>query len=284
MTIENYKKKKLVLRKHFVVLFLLFFIFLSLFSSYNIIRWSIDAKNTEKQIEEIHEIVEIKETTDSTETEIVNPPKKEVKKENPYWDYIKMNLINVDFTNLKEKNNDTVGWIQVSGTNINYPFVQTDNNTYYLKKDFNKNYNSAGWVFMDYRNDLKTLNQNTILYAHGRIDGTMFGSLKNITQSSWYNDKNNHVVKLSTEYQNTMWQVFSVYRIPETSDYLEINFNDNEKYVNFLNMLQDRSELKFDVSLNEEDKILTLSTCYKENDRVVLHAKLIKMEARNGNN
>ena len=284
MTIENYKKKKLVLRKHFVVLFLLFFIFLSLFSSYNIIRWSIDAKNTEKQIEEIHEIVEIKETTDSTETEIVNPPKKEVKKENPYWDYIKMNLINVDFTNLKEKNNDTVGWIQVSGTNINYPFVQTDNNTYYLKKDFNKNYNSAGWVFMDYRNDLKALNQNTILYAHGRIDGTMFGSLKNITQSSWYNDKNNHVVKLSTEYQNTMWQVFSVYRIPETSDYLEINFNDNEKYVDFLNMLQDRSELKFDVSLNEEDKILTLSTCYKENDRVVLHAKLIKMEARNGNN
>jgi len=177
-----------------------------------------------------------------------------------------------------------VGWIQVSGTNINYPFVQTDNNTYYLKKDFNKKYNSAGWVFMDYRNDLKTLNQNTILYAHGRIDGTMFGSLKNIFKSNWYNNKNNHVVKLSTEYQNTMWQVFSVYRIPETSDYLEINFNDNEKYVNFLNMLQDRSELKFDVSLNEEDKILTLSTCYKENDRVVLHAKLIKMEARNGNN
>lgn len=284
MTIENHKKKKLVLRKHFVVLFLLFFIFLSLFSSYNIIRWAIDAKNTEKQIEEIHEIVEIKEITDSTETEIVNPSKEEVKKENPYWDYIKMNLINVDFTNLKEKNNDIVGWIQVSGTNINYPFVQTDNNTYYLKKDFNKKYNSAGWVFMDYRNDLKTLNQNTILYAHGRIDGTMFGSLKNIFKSNWYNNKNNHVVKLSTEYQNTMWQVFSVYRISETSDYLEINFNDNEKYVNFLNMLQDRSELNFDVSLNEEDKILTLSTCYKENDRVVLHAKLIKMEVRNGNN
>lgn len=285
MTIENHKKKKkLILKKKFVVLFLLFFIFLSLFSSYNIIRWSIDAKNTEKQIEEIHEIVEIKETTDSTETEIVNPPKEEIKKENPYWDYIKMNLINVDFSTLKEKNSDTVGWIQVSGTNINYPFVQTDNNTYYLKKDFNKNYNSAGWVFMDYRNDLKNFNQNTILYAHGRIDGTMFGSLKNIFKSNWYNNKNNHVVKLSTEYQNTMWQVFSVYRIAETSDYLDINFNNNERYMEFLNMLQDRSELKFDVSLNEEDKILTLSTCYKENDRVVLHAKLIKMEVRNGNN
>ena len=64
MTIENHKKKKkLILKKKFVVLFLLFFIFLSLFSSYNIIRWSIDAKNTEKQIEEIHETVEIKEIT-----------------------------------------------------------------------------------------------------------------------------------------------------------------------------------------------------------------------------
>ena len=153
-----------------------------------------------------------------------------------------------------------------------------------MKKDFNKKYNSAGWVFMDYRNNLENLNQNTILYAHGRVDGTMFGSLKNIFESNWYNNKNNHVVKLSTEYQNTMWQVFSVYRIPETSDYLEINFNNNEKYMNFFNMLQNRSELKFDVSLNEEDKILTLSTCYKENDRVVLHAKLIKMEVRNGNN
>lgn len=285
MTIENHKKKKkLILKKKFVVLFLLFFIFLSLFSSYNIIRWSIDAKNTEKQIEEIHETVEIKEITDSTATEIVNPPKEEIKKENPYWDYIKMNLINVDFSTLKEKNSDTVGWIQVSGTNINYPFVQTDNNTYYLKKDFNKNYNSAGWVFMDYRNDIENFNQNTILYAHGRIDGTMFGSLKNILKSNWYNNKNNHVVKLSTEYQNTMWQVFSVYRIAETNDYLDINFNNNERYMDFLNMLQDRSELKFDVSLNEKDKILTLSTCYKENDRVVLHAKLIKMEVRNGNN
>ena len=150
--------------------------------------------------------------------------------------------------------------------------------------DFNKKYNSAGWVFMDYRNSVKDFDKNTILYAHGRVDGTMFGSLKNITKSNWYNNSDNHVVKLSTEYENTLWQVFSIYRIPEVSDYLDIDFNNNEEYVKFLEMLQNRSEYKFDVSLNEEDKILTLSTCYKENDRVVLHAKLIKMEVRNGNN
>ena len=62
----------------------------------------------------------------------MNPP--EEKLNNPYWDYIKMNLINVDFAQLKAQNNDTAGSIKVNGTNINYPFVQTTDNSYYLKK------------------------------------------------------------------------------------------------------------------------------------------------------
>lgn len=50
-----------------------------------------------------------------------------------------MNLINVDFEELKNTNQDTLGWIQVNGTNINYPFVQTNNNDYYLNHSYNKN-------------------------------------------------------------------------------------------------------------------------------------------------
>ena len=276
-------KKRLFLRKEFVYLFLIVFLAFGAYSGVNLIRWSMDAKNTEKQINEINESTKVEEVIDTVDTTIVNPPKEE-HKENPYWDYIKMNLINVDFKDLKKINNDTVGWIQVNGTNINYPFVQTNNNTYYLKKDFNKKYNSAGWVFMDYRNNISNFDKNTILYAHGRVDGTMFGSLKNIIKSNWYNVKSNHVVKLSTEYENTLWQVFSIYRIPQTSDYLNINFSSDEKYEEFLSLLKNRSEYQFEVDLNKDDKILTLSTCYKESDRVVLHAKLIKMEVKNGNN
>lgn len=278
------KKKKLVLRKKFIVIFLILFMTLGIYSGFNIVRWAFDAKNTKEQIEEIQEVIKVEEVIDSENVEVVNPPEEEISEVNPYWDFIKMNLINVDFKDLKEKNSDTVGWLQVGGTNINYPFVQTTDNTYYLKKNFNKKYSSAGWVFMDYRNNLQNLDQNTIIYAHGRIDGTMFGSLKNVMENSWQTNTNNHIVKVSTEYQNTLWQVFSVYIIPKTSDYLETNFNDNEKYIEFLNMLKERSKYNFDVTLNESDKILTLSTCYKQNDRVVLHAKLIKMEDKNGNN
>ena len=273
-------KKRLFLRKELIYLLLIIFLVFGAYSGINLIKWSMDAKNTEKQINEINTSTEVKEVNDTIDTVIVNPPKEE-NKENPYWDYIKMNLINVNFKDLKKINNDTVGWIQVNGTNINYPYVQTNDNTYYLKKDFNKKYNSAGWVFMDYRNNISNFDKNTILYAHGRVDGTMFGSLKNITKSNWYNDKSNHVVKLSTEYENTLWQVFSVYHIKTENYYITTDFRDDDEFKTFIDTISKRSKLKFDASVDVNDTILTLSTCRAGDEKVVLHAKLIKKEVRN---
>lgn len=192
-----------------------------------------------------------------------------------------MNLINVDFEELKNTNPDTLGWIQVNGTNINYPFVQTNNNDYYLNHSYNKKYNEAGWVFLDYRNNINYLNKNTIIYAHGRLDTTMFGSLKNILKNDWLNDTNNYVVKLSTETENTLWQVFSVYIIPTTTDYIQTNFISDYEFNEWTNMLLKRSAHNFNTSINEIDKVLTLSTCYNDEEKVVLHAKLIKKETRN---
>ena len=252
---------------------------IGVFSGVKVLAWKVDSDKTYSQIEMIEENVIIEEVEDTIETEIVNPPE-EKNTENPYWDYIKMKLINVDFTNLLSINSDTKGWISVNGTNINYPFVQTVDNEYYLKRDFNKKSNSAGWVYLDYRNNITELDRNTILYAHGRLNGTMFGSLKNIFNSDWYNDVNNHVIKLSTLTENTLWQVFSVYHIPTTSDYLQTEFGSSEEFLTFIQMLKDRSQYGFNVEFNENDKILTLSTCYNDQERVVLHAKLIKREAR----
>ena len=145
---------------------------------------------------------------------------------------------------------------------------------------FNKTYNSAGWVFLDYRNNINELSKNTIIYAHGRLDTTMFGSLKNILSSGWINNTNNYVVKLSTETENTLWQVFSVYHIPTTNDYIKVNFYSNEEFNKWSSMLLNRSAHNFNTTINENDKILTLSTCYNDKEKVVLHAKLIKKETR----
>lgn len=243
-------------------------------SNGNILKWYLDLNKINKQLNNFEKKVTIEkineENTKTTQQE------EQIKTSDPYWDYIKMNLIDVDFSKLKNINSDTVGWIQVNGTNINYPFVQADNNSFYLTHSFDKSYNKAGWVFLDYRNNIKNSDKNTIIYAHGRLDNTMFGSLRKVLTSGWLDDKNNYVIRLSTDKENTLWQVFSVYRIPTTSDYLEINFKDDENFLEFANTLLNRSAVNFNTKVSENDKILTLSTCYNDNDKVVLHAKLIK--------
>ena len=276
------KKKKIKIKwKNIITLFIILFSSITLFISFkNIIKWNIDSNKTKKQITDITKETKITEIKDNENTEIIEQ-KEEIQKNNPYWDYIKMNLINVDFEELKNTNPDTLGWIQVNGTNINYPFVQTNNNDYYLNHSYNKKYNEAGWVFLDYRNNINYLNKNTIIYAHGRLDTTMFGSLKNILKSGWLNDTNNYVVKLSTETENTLWQVFSVYKIPTTTDYIQTNFISDYEFNEWANMLLKRSAHNFNTSINEIDKVLTLSTCYNDDEKVVLHAKLIKKETRN---
>ena len=191
-----------------------------------------------------------------------------------------MNMIDVDFNKLKKVNNDTKGWIQINGTNVNYPFVQTNNNDYYLNHAFDKSKNGGGWVFLDYRNNLSNNEKNTILYGHGRQNKTIFGSLKNILNSNWVNNTNNFVIKLSTEYENTLWQIFSIYRIPTTNDYIQTDFKDNTEFLEFANMLLNRSDYNFNTTVNKNDQILTLSTCYNDDDKVAIHAKLIKKETR----
>lgn len=276
------KKVKRRLKKKFKIALIVIILVASLtsltISLLNIFKWNDDNNKTNKQIEEIEEVVNIEET--NSEKEEIIEPKEEIEESNPYWDYIKMSLINVDFKELKKINNQTKGWIQVNGTNINYPFVQAKDNKYYLTRSFDKSYNDAGWLFLDYRNNINNLEKNTIIYGHSRLDKTMFGTLKNILKSSWVKNTDNYIVKLSTQTHNTLWQVFSVYRIPTTSDYLQIDFETNDEFNNFANMLLKRSDYNFNTKVNENDKILTLSTCADNDKKVVLHAKLIKKEAR----
>ena len=275
---KNKKKKKLRFRKWVIVVFLLFFLSIFVFSAYQVYTWYNDNKEIDNISDDVIKTTKIKEKEDSEKTETINPPEDV---SNDYWDYIKMNLLEVDFNELLSKNSDTVGWIEIKGTNVNYPIVQTKDNDYYLHHAFDKTYNDAGWVFMDYRNDAVNFNQNTIIYAHSRYNGTMFGSLRNILKSSWYTNKENHIIRLSTPTENTMWQVFSVYTIPKESYYITPSFSTNESYEEFLNTIKGRSEVEFSGTVNTSDKVLTLSTCQDDfGNRIVMHAKLIKKESR----
>jgi len=247
------KKKKLILKKWIRVTLLIIFLLVFTISSFKLFIWKQDGneiKNIEEKI--VKDVRPTERKAIKENTEIINPPDD---KDNDYWNYIKMNMLSVNFNELKKKNKDTVGWIKVEGTNINYPVVQTTNNDYYLNHSYDKTNNKAGWVFADYRNNIDTFDKNTVIYAHGRVDTTMFGSLKNILKSSWYNNKNNHVIKFSTVKENTLWQVFSVYIVPAESYYITTKFSSEEEFTKFINTLKERSKVSFSAIPSKDKKI-----------------------------
>lgn len=245
-----------------------------LFASVKISIRILDYHHVEKineEISNISNVVEtiqnfnINETTVNNNSESLNTMQK---------------LLQADFNELKKMNPDTIGWITVNGTQIHYPFVQTDNNDFYLNHSFDKKKNGAGWIFLDYRNVLTKSNRNLILYAHGGSSKALFGDLKNIMSNGWFQDSQNFFIKTSTPFENNLWEVFSIYQIPTTSDYLQIHFANDQEFMNFASNLKNRSKFLFSTSIDSEDSILTLSTCANDNEKIVLHAKLVQTMKR----
>ncbi|MCM1370335.1 MAG: class B sortase [Clostridium sp.] len=181
------------------------------------------------------------------------------------------------YNKLLELNSDTIGWLQVKNTKINYPVVQADNNDYYLNHAFDKTKNGAGWVFVDYRNNMDTISKNTIIYAHNiKKNNLMFGSLKNVLDDNWNSNSDNLKINFNIKGTTYYWQIFSIYTIDVTSDYLVTDFKNNSSFKQYIEKIVKRSIKDFNVKIGEEDKILTLSTCYNDlNYRLVVHAKMI---------
>lgn len=251
------------------IILLLFFSSTMIFSLTKIITWNLDNLNTNKKIKSIKETIKQEQIEDSIYTSIITES-----------DNIDNKLLQVEFTNLLTQNSDIVGWINVPNTNIDYPFVKTNNNDYYLHHSIDKSWNDAGWIFLDYRNNINELDTNTIIYGHGRLDGTMFGSLKETMNNEWLNNKDNHVVKISSLSYNYLFEVFSIYKIKTTNDYLYNNFQTSTEYNSFLEKITNRSLYNFNVNVTTKDKIITLSTCYNNTEKYVLHGKLIKQKKR----
>ena len=247
--------KKIKLKRNVIYFTIeLLFIALIIFSIVKIIGWVIDNnKNKEALDESMKSFMVIKKGN-----------KEEYK---------------VDFKKLKKQNSDVVAWLKVSGTKINYPVVKTSNNDYYIYTNLNNEYSEAGWIFMDYKNILDGNDKNIVIYGHGRLDGSMFGSLKNTLDNDWQKVEKNHIIHLITENEDIEYEVFSTYKIKVEDYYITTDFYTDEDYDYFLSVMKERSNYDYNVELNASDQILTLSTCDVNNNyRIVLHAKRIKKD------
>ena len=269
------ESKKYKLYKACLSFSLLIFVFTSVIIA-NWIRQGYSIKKLENNIVESTDIYKVEEGTlynvESVDTTNYG---------SQYWKYLKTPLSAVDFTELLKDNSDTVGWIIVNDTNINYPVVQTGDNDYYLNHAYDKTSNNAGWIYADFRDNFNVFSKNMVIYGHGRKDKIMFGSLTKALDKNWYTKEENQIIQFSTLKYNTMWQIFSVYTIPAESYYITTDFETNDEYATFLGEMLKRSIYNFNVNLSTDDKILTLSTCYNDNGiRLVVQAKLVKLQER----
>ena len=249
---KNKKYKKVIL--NFIVYMILLFILI--YSGIKIFKWYIDKTNNNEIVEQIKSTAIVEEE---------NEEKKQNKEEYA-----------VDFSKLKEKNEETVAWIKVNNTNVEYPIVKAANNSFYLNHSFDKSKNSAGWIFADYKNKFDNTDKNIVIYGHNMRDGSMFGSLKNILNSDWYDNEENTNITLYTDNEKSIYKVFSIYKIESEDYYIKTEFSNENEFEKFIETLKKRSIKNFNIDISKSDNILTLSTCANNNKyRVVLHAKKI---------
>ena len=181
------------------------------------------------------------------------------------------------FIDMLKENPDTVGYISIPNTRVQYPVVQTVDNDYYMKKDFYGKSFDGGSIFMDFRNNVREIGQpnNFIIYGHHMKDDSMFATLTYYYSNTFF--QSNPIIEFDTIYGNYKWEVFSAYATDVDFYYIETYFATSEDYEAFLQECKDKSKHKNDVMPTAEDTILTLSTCFYngEGDRFVVQARLI---------
>ncbi|WP_318504128.1 class B sortase [Bacillus sp. T3] len=182
--------------------------------------------------------------------------------------------LSIDFDSLLKENEDIVCWIYSEDSPINYPVVQSADNSYYLRRLLDGSYNVAGTIFMDHRNSPDFTDLNTIIYGHNMKNDTMFGTLKKYKNQEYY-DKH-PVVYLITPRQAYKVELIAGYVIDDASNIYNIPQTKEEQKAQFVK-IKEQSTFAANTSFQEGDRLVTLSTCSSEFDsaRFVLVGKII---------
>lgn len=227
-----------------------------------------DYNRTKKQMEAFKNKTVLTNIVDDETTQIIEQTE-EISKFDTYWNYIKLSLLEVDMAAIKKVNSDSIGYLEIKGINSGYPVVQSKSNSYYLNHSYDKSSNDFGWIYLDHRNDSGELSNNNIIYGNN-----LLLNLDGVFKTSWKSDSNNYIIKYVTSTYTTLWQIVSAYKT-ESSDYLKINFEDD--YTDYIKDIMDRSEIDFKTTVNENDKLMTVTT-NSDGSNYVVHAKLIKIK------
>ena len=170
----------------------------------------------------------------------------------------------VDFEALWETGPDIIGWLNLPDTAVNYPVTQTDDNEYYLHHLYDGTYNKTGCLFADYENQADFSDRNTIIYGHNMRDGSMFATLNEYDEQSYFDE--HPQMYLVTPDGGFICEIFTAFVASpgesgsDTSPW-RLSWKDDGAYTTWLSAMADRSVIETDVTVTSSDKVLTLSTC-----------------------
>lgn len=170
----------------------------------------------------------------------------------------------VDFDAMLDINPDIHAWINLPGTPIDYPVLQSPiSDLYYERRDHNGDYSVTGCIFTQYYNSLDFSDRNTVLYGHYMLDGRFFGTLHNYKDPEFF--KNNRYVYITIPGHVLVYEVFAAYETDDRHVLTLCNYYDDEEYSEYLQSCLNPSTMvrtiKEGVELTSDDRIITLSTC-----------------------
>ena len=162
---------------------------------------------------------------------------------------------------LREMNNDYKMWLQIENTDINYPVVQTSDNEYYLNHNFQGEDNISGTIFVDYQNDIEK-DKNIVIYGHNMKNKTMFNNLIQYKDQQFF--ENNNAINIVKDGKLFKYEVCSVYVDNVKNLNIALAFNSKEDFLNYATNEISKSLYSKDISISEEENLLTLVTCSYE--------------------
>lgn len=204
-------------------------------------------------------------------------------------------VTNKNWKGLKKANDEIVAWIKIDNTKIDYPVLEhkgdTPEDQFYLYRNYKKDYSDFGSIFVDYRCEKSVDSKNLILHGHNMgSDDSMFGQLMNYARADGRTQGNtkfyqkNPTITIDTPKGMREYVIFSVMKIDVSNDienvfdYLKAEFDSDARFMNFIYNIKLRSYLDVDVPINENDTLLTLSTCSYETDnmRTIVVARQVR--------
>ena len=177
----------------------------------------------------------------------------------------------VNFGKLQSVNDDIYAWINIPGTIIDYPILQSDQDdgiSYYLTHNVNREDSKYGAIYTQYYNSTDFNDFNTLIYGHNMLNGTMFGTLKKYRDREYF-EKNN-VINIYMPGRILKYEIFAAYVFDDRHILLSFDFENEDDRQRYLDVVHSKKSLYSnfdeDITVDTDDRIITLSTCTSNDD------------------